>query len=140
MTDLFPKAAIDYWTDAWQRTILTWDILRERGNQYIEHEKSGKPPVLAFDYEMVMDGGQRVRPANYALARIEPPAGAPPTDAAKRPCTRSSIGVSSYEYKEHDLPSAKLRQRYLLASVRLRREIGSDISLCDHRCLLVTCG
>jgi hypothetical protein len=36
MTDLFPKtltAALDYWTDAWQRTILTWDVLRERGNQ-----------------------------------------------------------------------------------------------------------
>ena len=31
-------AAIDYWTDAWQRTILTWDVLRERGNQYLEHE------------------------------------------------------------------------------------------------------
>src|SRR6266850_165416 len=85
MTDLFPKAAIDYWTDAWQRTILTWDVLRERGNQYIEHEKSGKPPVLAFDYEIIMDGRQLERPANYALARIKPPAGSPPTDPAKRP-------------------------------------------------------
>jgi uncharacterized protein DUF3141 len=48
MTDLFPKtltAALDYWTDAWQRAILTWDVLRERGNQYIEHERSGKPPL-----------------------------------------------------------------------------------------------
>src|SRR2546429_647566 len=85
MTDLFPKVAIEYWTDAWQRTILTWDVLRERGNQYIEHEKSGKPPVLAFDYEIVMDGRQLERPANYALARIKPPAGSPPTDPTKRP-------------------------------------------------------
>ena len=84
MVDLLPKA-IEYWTDAWQRTILTWDVLRERGNQYIEHEKSGKPPVLAFDYEIVMDGRNLERPANYALARIKPPAGSPPTDPAKRP-------------------------------------------------------
>src|SRR5258708_40302944 len=79
------KAAIDYWIDAWQRTILTWDILRERGNQYIEHEKSGTPPVLAFDYEIVMDGRQHERPANYALARIQPPPASPPTDPTKRP-------------------------------------------------------
>src|SRR2546427_2079568 len=84
MVDLLPKA-IEYWTDAWQRTILTWDVLRERGNQYIEHEKSGKPPVLAFDYEIAIDGRQLERPANYALARIKPPAGSPPTDPAKRP-------------------------------------------------------
>ena len=84
MVDLFQKT-IEYWTDAWQRTILTWDVLRERGNQYIEHEKSGKPPVLAFDYEIVMDGRNLERPANYALARIKPPAGAPPTDPTKRP-------------------------------------------------------
>jgi hypothetical protein len=27
------RAAIEYWLDVWQRTILTWDVLRERGNQ-----------------------------------------------------------------------------------------------------------
>src|SRR6266403_900970 len=32
-----------------------------------------------------MDGRQLKRPANYALARIKPPTGAPPTDPAKRP-------------------------------------------------------
>ncbi|HYR35370.1 MAG TPA: TerB family tellurite resistance protein [Burkholderiales bacterium] len=88
MTDLFPKtlkAALDYWTDAWQRTILTWDVLRERGNQYLEHERSGKPPLLVFDYEIIVDGRALERPANYALTRIKPPAGSPPTDAAKRP-------------------------------------------------------
>jgi len=88
MTGLSPKAlsaALDYWTDAWQRTILTWDVLRERGNQYLEHERSGKPPLLVFDYEIVVDGRSLERPANYALARIKPPPGSPPTDPAKRP-------------------------------------------------------
>ena len=50
------QAATEYLLDAWQRTILTWDVLRERGNQYLEHEKSGNPPVLVFDYETVVDG------------------------------------------------------------------------------------
>jgi hypothetical protein len=31
-----------YCIDAWQRTVLTWDLLRQRGNQYLEHEESGQ--------------------------------------------------------------------------------------------------
>ncbi len=31
------KSAIDYWTDAAQRTVLFWDVMRQRGNQYREH-------------------------------------------------------------------------------------------------------
>ncbi|HMO46141.1 MAG TPA: TerB family tellurite resistance protein [Rubrivivax sp.] len=78
-------ATAEYWIDAWQRSILTLDVLRERGNQYLEHEKSGQPPVLAFDYTMVLDGRSLPKPANYALVRITPPAGCPAPDAAKRP-------------------------------------------------------
>ena len=73
-----PRATVDprsqasdaaaYLIDAWQRTILTWDVLRERGNQSLEHEQSGKPPVLVFDYETVLDGRSLPRPANYALS------------------------------------------------------------------------
>jgi len=38
--------AASYLIDAWQRMILTWDVLRERGNQSLAHFQSGKPPVL----------------------------------------------------------------------------------------------
>ena len=76
---------MDYLVDAWQRAILTWDVLRERGNQYLEHERQSKPPVLVFDYEMVLDARQFATPANYALVRIKPGADNPPTDANKRP-------------------------------------------------------
>ena len=79
------QAATDYWVDAWQRTILTWEVLRERGNQYLKHAESGKPPVLIFDYEMVVDGRGLERPANYALVRIKPPADCLPIDPKKRP-------------------------------------------------------
>src|SRR5499427_1086564 len=79
------QAAAEYLLDAWQRAILTWDVLRERGNQAIEHWQSGKPPVLVFEYETVLDGRSLARPANYALVRVKPATDHPPTDAHKRP-------------------------------------------------------
>ena len=79
------RDATSYLVDAWQRAILTWDMLRERGNQYLEHERSNKPPVLAFEYDMVLDGRTLAKPANYALVRIKPTADHPPTDPNKRP-------------------------------------------------------
>ena len=30
----------EYWVDAWQRSILTLDVLRERGNIYLEHTRA----------------------------------------------------------------------------------------------------
>lgn len=79
------SSAIEYWGDAWQRSILFFDILRERGNMTLAHEESGKPPVLVFDYEIILDGRKLERPANYALAAIKPPPDCPATDPAKRP-------------------------------------------------------
>ena len=31
---LLAQQAVDYWTDAAQRTILFWDVLRQRSDQY----------------------------------------------------------------------------------------------------------
>jgi len=78
-------AAADYWIDAWQRSVLFWDVLRERGNVFLDHALSGKPPVLVFDYEVIVDGRELADPANYALAAIKPPAQCPATDPKKRP-------------------------------------------------------
>ena len=80
-----PSSALAYWIDAWQRSVLTLDVLRERGNQYLEHEKLGSPPVLVFEHEVVLDGRSLEKPANYALVRIKPPKGYPATDPAMRP-------------------------------------------------------
>ncbi len=76
--------AFSYLVDSWQRNLLYWDVMRRRGNIFLEHEKAGQPPVLVFKYEMVMDGRTLEQPANYALLRIIP---LPeyPTDPAKRP-------------------------------------------------------
>ena len=64
-----------YGVDFAQRAILLWDTLRQRGNNFIEHERQGLPPVLRFDYEMVLDGRTLARPVNYALVRIVAPKG-----------------------------------------------------------------
>jgi hypothetical protein len=74
----------DYLLDTWQRSVLFLDVLRERGNQTYLHEKAGMPPVLAFDYEVVIDGRELDDPANYALLRILPADGAP-TNPRMRP-------------------------------------------------------
>lgn len=79
-----PQDIQAYWVDAFQRSILYLDIMRERGNQFIEHYKAGKPPVLVFDYDVVVDGESLERPCNYMLLAIKPPADKP-TDPKKRP-------------------------------------------------------
>jgi hypothetical protein len=73
-----------YAVDLAQRSILMWDTLRQRGNNFVEHERQGLPPVLRFDYEMVLDGRTFKRPVNYALVRIVPPRGVT-VDARRRP-------------------------------------------------------
>ncbi|MFG1245174.1 DUF3141 domain-containing protein [Xanthobacter flavus] len=75
---------VSYWSDAAQRNLIFWDTLRQRGNNWIAHEKAGKPPLLAFDYEIIADARAFARPANYALARILPPDGVV-LDPDKRP-------------------------------------------------------
>ena len=78
------KDATDYMVDTFQRMVLTTDVLRQRGNIYLEHGRAGNPPVLVFDYEMVMDGRKLERPTNYALVRILPPK-EHPTNPKRRP-------------------------------------------------------
>ncbi|PWC54837.1 hypothetical protein TSO221_06870 [Azospirillum sp. TSO22-1] len=77
--------AADYLLDAAQRTVLLWDVLRRRGNQYREHTGKEAPHVLRFDGEVLIDGRTLARPVNYGLVRIAPPEGAPATDPRARP-------------------------------------------------------
>ncbi len=80
----FWSDAAEYLVDATQRTILFWDVMRQRGNQYHEHQKRTAPNVLSFAYELVMDGRALRRQVNYALVRIVPPQGVE-IDPKKRP-------------------------------------------------------
>ncbi len=73
-----------YAVDRTQRAILTTDILRERGDNFFEHEAAGCPPVLIYDYDVVMQGHDLPRPCNYSLLKIRAPEGIV-TDDTKRP-------------------------------------------------------
>jgi pimeloyl-ACP methyl ester carboxylesterase len=66
---------LQYAVDFAQRTILFWDTIRRRGNDWIANEEAGKPPVLAYRYEVLADGRTFERPVNHALVRIIPPKG-----------------------------------------------------------------
>ncbi|MGB8399408.1 DUF3141 domain-containing protein [Bradyrhizobium sp.] len=61
---------VAYQRDFLERTILFWDTLRQRADNMIAHERAGKPPLLDFDYELVLDARRFERPVNYALLRI----------------------------------------------------------------------
>ena len=78
------QAVWDYWIDAWQRTILFWDLLRQRSEQYYTEKAKAAPHVLTFDAELLLDGRTFDRPVNYGLARIQPPRGVV-IDQKKRP-------------------------------------------------------
>ncbi|MGO9132915.1 MAG: DUF3141 domain-containing protein [Methylovirgula sp.] len=65
----------EYLKDAGQRWVLFLDTLCRRGDACILREKEGFKPVLAFDYDMIIDGRTLNRPVNYALVRIHPPEG-----------------------------------------------------------------
>ncbi len=74
----------DYVVDSAQRTILFWDILRQRSDQYYAQKAKAVPNVLSFDSELVLDGRTFARPVNYGLVRIKPPEGVT-IDLKKRP-------------------------------------------------------
>jgi hypothetical protein len=78
------QPAIEYMTDAAQRTVLFWDVMRQRGNQYREHLAETVPNVLDYKVELVLDGRTLSHPVNYGLVRVVPPAGAE-IDRKRRP-------------------------------------------------------
>jgi tellurite resistance protein len=71
VSDLFNDFC-EYTIDFTQRSTLFTDTLRKQGNVFHEHNKAGMPPVLDFDYEIIMDGRNFEIPVNYALAKIIP--------------------------------------------------------------------
>ncbi|AJY51759.1 DUF3141 domain-containing protein [Halomonas sp. KO116] len=86
MAQDYAAAALSYTTDAWQRSILYADVMRQRGDQYQAHLEDDAPHVLDFPYEVVISGHELPRPVNYGLARILLSEGSPPAPStSKRP-------------------------------------------------------
>ncbi len=95
MADTSPLALLDaaapwlrpvwsYGVDAAERAVLYADLLHRRGQQFLAHNAAGNPPVLRFDYELVLDGRDLPRKTSYQLLKIIPPEGMA-VDPAKRP-------------------------------------------------------
>jgi hypothetical protein len=76
--------AMEYMVDAAQRSVLFWDVMRQRGNQYREHLAETVPHVLDYEVELVVDGRTLERPVNYGLVRVVPPPGTE-IDPTRRP-------------------------------------------------------
>ncbi|MBV8838163.1 MAG: DUF3141 domain-containing protein, partial [Alphaproteobacteria bacterium] len=66
-------SAMEYMADAAQRSVLFFDVMRQRGNQYHAHLAETAPHVLDYPVELVVDGRTLARPVNYALARVVAP-------------------------------------------------------------------
>ncbi|MBP7240998.1 DUF3141 domain-containing protein [Amaricoccus sp.] len=79
-----PAATAEYLTDAWQRTVLFFDVMRQRAAQYEAHAAEPAPNVLDYKAELVLDGRSLAKPVNYLLTRIVPPEGVA-IDPLKRP-------------------------------------------------------
>jgi pimeloyl-ACP methyl ester carboxylesterase len=78
------KELAEYMVDAGQRALLYWDVMRQRGNQYLEHMAATVPNVLQFEHELLLDGRKLPQPVNYGIVKIRPPKGTI-IDDRKRP-------------------------------------------------------
>ena len=76
--------AMEYMVDAAQRSVLFWDVMRQRGNQYRQHLAETAPNVLDYEVELLVDGRTLDRPVNYALVKVVPPPGVE-LDPTRRP-------------------------------------------------------
>lgn len=114
-----------YLRDAWERAVLSLDVLRKRGDIFLEHEAAGCPPVLVYDYEVVMDGKDLPYPSNYMLLRILPPEGATVIDA-RRPYIiidpRAGHGPGIGGFKADSQVGVALRQGHPVYFVAFRRD------------------
>ncbi|MCV0427638.1 MAG: DUF3141 domain-containing protein [Roseibium sp.] len=126
-----------YWKDAAQRLVLTMDTLRQRGDNFLEHEDAGCPPVLIYDYEKVLDGADLPRPCNYVLLKIIPPKDAHFREPKswKRPYIiidpRAGHGAGIGGFKPDSQVGVALRDGHPVYFVAFRREPEKGQTLAD---------
>jgi hypothetical protein len=126
-----------YAQDAAERAVMFVDVLRQRGNSYIEREAEGFKPVLVFDYETILDGRSLKRPVNYALVRIKPPPGCPPQQEDARPFViidpRAGHGSGIGGFKSDSEVGMALRQGFPVYFAIFRPDPEPDQTLADVR-------
>ncbi|MDJ0511856.1 MAG: DUF3141 domain-containing protein [Methyloceanibacter sp.] len=130
-----PASLAAYWHDAGQRAVLTLETLCRRGDACAAREAEGFAPVLAFDYEIIVDGRLLDRPANYALVRIIPPEGTPPPRNDRRPWViidpRAGQGSGIGGFKSESEVGEALRDGHPVYFVIFFRDPEPDQTLAD---------
>ena len=94
-------------TDAWQRSVLFLDVMRQRGAQYEEHAAQAAPHVLDYEAELVCDGRSLPRPVNYVLVRIVPPDGVVDRSRASAPSSSSTRAPATGRASAASRPTAR---------------------------------
>ncbi len=126
--------AMAYVVDRTQRSVLTIDTLRERGDIFFAHEAAECPPVLIYDYEVAMDGRDLPRPCNYMLLRITPPQGVT-IDPDKRPYViidpRAGHGAGIGGFKADSQVGVALKGGHPVYFVSFRRAPEPGQTLAD---------
>lgn len=128
------EALTEYLADRIQRFVLTLDTLRERGDIFFAHEEAGCPPVLAYDYDVEIDGRDLPRPVNYMLLKIRPPEGVTVIDQ-KRPYViidpRAGHGAGIGGFKFDSQVGVALKRGHPVYFVSFRRDPMPGQTLAD---------
>jgi hypothetical protein len=66
----FATQLLRYYQDAFERSVLFLDVLRQRGNDYLAQSGRTAPHVLNFEFKLLIDGRTLPKPVNYALVEI----------------------------------------------------------------------
>jgi pimeloyl-ACP methyl ester carboxylesterase len=129
-----PLNAWQYTVDTMQRSLLFWDTLYRRGNEFVERSASGPTPVLHFDYDMLVDGRKFERPVNYALLQLRPLEGVG-VDVRKRPYLiidpRAGHGPGIGGFKDDSQAGIALRAGYPVYFVVFFRDPEPGQTLLD---------
>ncbi|MET1414503.1 DUF3141 domain-containing protein [Roseibium sp. HPY-6] len=134
---LLYNAFESYWKDAAQRVVLTMDTLRQRGDIFIEHEEAGCPPVLIYDYEVVVDGADLPHPCCYMLLKIIQPKDSPHREPKpwKRPYIiidpRAGHGAGIGGFKPDSQVGVALRDGHPVYFVAFKRMPEKGQTLAD---------
>jgi pimeloyl-ACP methyl ester carboxylesterase len=115
----------EYLRDAAERGVLSLDTLRKRGDIFLTHQAEGCPPVLVYDYEVVMDGRKLKDPCNYMLLRILPPQGVHINDQLRPYIVidpRAGHGPGIGGFKSDSQVGVALREGHPVYFVAFRRE------------------
>ena len=124
----------DYARDAAERGVLMADTLRQWSDMHLDHAAAGAPPVLIYDYDVVLDGADLPRPCNYMLLRIRPDAGQEIKDW-KRPYIiidpRAGHGPGIGGFKHDSQVGVALNDGHPVYFVAFRQMPEADQTLAD---------